>query len=357
MRRKTFCGRLLAAILVLCLLPVMLAGCSAKNRNEVRVFQYGDYIDPELIEQFEEETGITVVMDTFDTNEEMYPVIKNRAGVYDVICSSDYMIERLRTDGLLQELDFSKIPESKNIGSQYYAIADQNFDPGNKYAVPYQVGVAGIMYNEKKLGKDAIDSWDDLWDPKYKGSIIMQDSLRDTLMVGLKKHGHSLNSTNEEDLKEAVDDLIAQKPLVYKYANDSARDFMIGNTADVGVLWNGEMLYSQELNEDLAFTIPKEGTEIFIDAFVVPKNALHPDNAMKWIDFTCRADVAYTNFEYLTYTTPNEAAKAMMDEELQENRMLFPTEEDLKNSEVLRDLGPEADSLFSKYWKIFKSAS
>ena len=348
------------AILFLSLLLTMvllagLTGCGHGKENEVRVFCYGDYMDPAVPEAFEEETGIKVILDTFDTNEEMYPVIKNRAGVYDVICASDYMAQRMISEGLLAEIDTASMEHYKNLDEEYLQFCADGFDPGNRYAVPYQWGTLGIMYNAKKLGKGSVTSWADLWKPEHKGKILMQDSLRDTLGAGLKALGYSLNSLNEKELSAAAQHLIDQKPLVYKYANDSARDLLIGNSADLGVVWNGELLYSQDLNPDLEFAIPEEGTEVFMDCWCIPSNAFHKSNAEKFIDYMCRADVAYTNFEYLTYSTPNKAAREMMDPELQNNPVLFPDEETLAKCESLADLGPDGDDMYSKYWKIFKS--
>ncbi len=325
--------------------------------NEVRVFCYGDYIDPELIKDFQKETGIRVIFDTFDTNEELYPIIKNRAGVYDVICPSDYMVERMRKEGLIQKIDFSKIPNSRYIGQKYYDIADKSYDPGNEYSVPYQFGIAGIMYNTKKIPEGSITSWKDLWNPEYAGKMLMQDSLRDTLMVGLKLNGASLNTRKEADLKKAVDSLIEQKKLVYKFANDSARDLLVGESADLGVIWNGEVMYILALNSDLDFVIPEEGTEMFIDSWCITSNAFHKENAEKWIDFMSRPDVAKKNFDYLTYTTPNEGARKLLSKDLQENEAIFIPDEKLENSEVLRDLGDETNKLYSEYWKKYKASS
>ncbi len=350
-----------AAVLLILILSaltaVTLTGCGEKNKNEVLVYSYGDYINPAVVKQFQKETGIKVVLDTYDTNEEMYPVIKNRAGVYDVVCPSDYMVERMRKEGLLQKINFKKVPNIKYIGKQYLKIAAENYDPTNSYSVPYQWGVAGILYNTKKIKAGSITSWNDLWNKKYKGSILMQDSVRDTMMVGLKKNGYSLNSTNKKQLQKAVNDLVAQRPLVYKYVNDSARDLLVGNSADLGVVWNGEVLYSQKLNKNLKFCVPKEGSELFIDNWVIPKNAFHKSNAEKWINFMCRPDIAYKNFEYLTYSTPNTGARKMMAAKYRNDPDLFLSDKQLENSEVLRDLGPEGDDLYSYYWKMFKSSN
>ncbi len=339
-----------AAAVLICLL---LSGCHSEN--EVRVFCYGDYMDPKVPEMFEEETGISVVLDTFDTNEEMYPRIKNRAGVYDVVCASDYMAEKMKIEGLLQKIDTETMEHFVNIDDRYLAMADATYDPGNRYAVPYQWGTLGIMYNSRKLGKGAITSWNDLWDPRYSKAVIMQDSLRDTMAVSLLSLGYSLNTQDEKELEKAAKKLIEQKEMVYKYANDSARDLLIGESADLGVVWNGEVLYSRELNGDLDFVVPKEGTEVFVDNWVIPKNAFHRENAEKFIDFMCRPDVALINYEYLTYSTPNKAARDMMEESEKNSPYLFPDEEALAKSESLRDIGPKGDELYSRYWKMFKA--
>ncbi|MBQ1471882.1 MAG: spermidine/putrescine ABC transporter substrate-binding protein [Eubacterium sp.] len=345
----------LALALLAALFITLLTACDHSDEKEVRVYCYGDYMDPAVIDGFEKETGIKVILDTYDTVEEMYPVIKNRAGVYDVLCPSDYMVERMIAEDLLAPLHKANLPHLKNIGKRYLTMASQSYDPGNRYAVPYQWGTMGIMYNSKTLAGREPSSWNDLWDPSYSGSILMQDSMRDTMGASLKAQGLSINSTRKKDLNAAAEYLIRQKPLVYKYANDSARDLLIGNSANLGVVWNGEVLYSQELNRDLDFVIPKEGTEVFIDNWVIPAGAFHPENAEKFIDYMCRGDVAYTNYEYLTYSTPNEAARAMLPKSLQNSPVLFPSDELLARSEVLRDLGPEGNDLVTKYWKKFKA--
>lgn len=336
-------------------LLMFLTGCEKEGEKEVRVFCYGDYMDPTIPKAFEKETGIKVVLDTFDTNEQLYPVIKNRAGVYDVICPSDYMVERMKNENLLGKIDKRKLKNYKNLDEEYLKIADKSFDEGNQYSVPYQWGTAGILYNKKKVDFKDVQSWKCLWNKKYKGKIIMQDSLRDTMGIGLKALGYSINSVNKNELLATSEYLSLQKNLVYKYANDSARDLLIGNSADLGVVWNGEAIYSKELNKDLEFIVPREGTEIFIDNWCIPKNAFHKNNAYKFIDYMCRKDVAYKNFEYLTYSTPNKATREMMSKAYKNSFVLFPSKKILKRSEALKDVGPKGDDLYSKYWKNFKA--
>jgi spermidine/putrescine-binding protein len=206
------------------------------------------------------------------------------------------------------------------------------------------------------VGDTEIDSWDDLWDEKFADQMVMPDSVRDAFMIALKKDGHSLNSTDENEIKTAAEALKTQKPLVYKYANDSARDLLANGSAAVGVVWNGEYQYTKDLNEDVEFVVPKEGSEFFIDSWVIPKKAINRENAEAWINYLCKAEVAAKNFDYLYYTTPNEAALDVIeDEEALQNEAIFPTEETLSRCESLRMLDQDVTDLYSKYWKQVKA--
>ena len=300
-----------------------LAGCGSQagKNGEVVVYNWGEYIDPDTIDMFEEETGIKVVYDEFETNEIMYPKVESGATVYDVICPSDYMIEKMIENDLLAEINWENIPNSSNIGKQYYESA-KGFDPENKYAVPYCWGTVGILYN-KTMVDEPVDSWNILWDEKYADNILMQDSVRDALMVALRKNGYSMNTMDENELRKATDDLIAQKPLVQAYVVDQVRDKMIGNEAAMGVIYSGEAIFTQRENPDLEYVIPKEGTNVWLDCWGIPKNAANMENAEKFIDFMCRPDIALKNFEYITYSTPNEAAQKLIEDE------------DIKNSKII----------------------
>ena len=350
--RKYIALLLTAAMLMTC--AVMLPGCRSGVNGEVYVYCYGDYFDPMLLDEFEEETGIRVIPDYFDTAEEMYTVLENNATTYDCVCTSDYMIQRMISNDMLAEVDKSSIPELGNIG-EVYMEKSQSFDPGNKYSVPYQAGIAGILYNTEMVGDEKIDSWDDLWNEKFRDSLVMPDSVRDAFMIGLKKNGWSENTTNEDEIKKAADDLIEQKPLVYKYANDSARDLLANGSAAIGVVWNGEYIYTKELNDKVDFVVPKEGSEFFIDSWVIPKQAANKENAEKWINFLCKAEVAAKNFDYLYYTTPNEAALELIDEEYLSEKAVFPDEETIERCESLESLDPDTTKLYSDYWKKVKA--
>ena len=330
------------------------SGCRSGVNGEVYVYCYGDYFDPMILEDFEAETGNRVIPDYYDTAEEMYTVLENNATTYDCVCTSDYMIERMIANDMLAELDMDAMPEVKNI-ADVYMKKSESFDPGNKYSVPYQLGIAGILYNKKMVGDEKIDSWSDLWNEKFSGSMVMPDSVRDAFMIGLKKNGCSLNSEDEGEISRAADDLIRQKPYVYKYANDSARDLLANGSAAVGVVWNGEYIYTKDLNEDVEFVIPKEGSEFFIDSWMIPKDAINKDKAEAWINYLCKAEVAAKNFDYLYYTTPNEAALDLIDEEYLNEKAVFPSEETIESCESLKMLDPKSTELYSNYWKKVKA--
>lgn len=327
-----------------------------KNHSgeKVIVYNWGEYLDPKTIELFEEETGISVTYEEYETNEIMYPKIVSQAIAYDVVCPSDYMIQRMIENDLLAEINWDNIPNVKNMDPTYMEQS-KSFDPENKYSVPYCVGTVGILYN-KSMVKEPVDSWDILWDPKYKDSILMQDSVRDAFAVALKRLGHSINSTEVDQLAAAAEDLMEQKPLVQAYVVDQVRDKMIGNEAALGVIYSGEAGYTKRENPDLEYVIPKEGSNVWLDSWVIPKNAKNKENAEKFINFMCRPEIALMNFEYLTYSTPNLKAREMIeDEEIRNSKILFPELEDLINCETFQFLGDDVDSYYNELWNKVKS--
>lgn len=350
--------KLLITALLFALGTGVLTGCSKSNapqNGEVYVYNWGEYIDTDTIAMFEEETGIKVIYDEFETNEIMYPKVESGASAYDVVCPSDYMIQKMIDNDLLSELNFDNMPNAKkNIGAQYYEQA-QEFDPTNQYCVPYCFGTVGILYN-KTMVTEPVTSWSILWDEKYSDNILMQDSVRDAFMVSLKLNGFSMNTTDSSELEIAKNSLIEQKPFVQAYVIDQVRDKMIGNEAALGVIYSGEAIYTQRENPDLVYVIPEEGTNVWIDGWVIPKNAPNKENAEKFIDFMCREDVALKNFEYITYSTPNTAAQALIeDESIRTSEIAFPDLSKYNNLETFKYLGEDADTMYNDFWKEVKS--
>ncbi len=347
----------LALLLCLCFVVLTFAACGKKNTNgKVVVYNWGEYIDPETLKMFEEETGIEVIYDEFETNELMYPKVEAGATKYDVICPSDYMVRKMIENNLLHEINLDNIPNAKeNIGEQYWEQS-QEFDPENKYSIPYAWGTLGILYN-KTMVDEEVDSWSILWDEKYSGQILMQDSVRDIFCVALAKNGFSMNSLNIDELQIAKNDLIAQKPLVQAYVIDEVRDKMIGNEAAIGVIYSGEAIYTQRENEDLVYVIPKEGTNLWIDNWVIPANCENLENAEKFINFMCRPDIAAINFEYLTYSTPNIGGREeCADEFLKNSPIAFP-DITAYHFETYTYLGEEGDELYANLYKEIKSSN
>ena len=324
------------------------------SKGQVIVYNWGDYLDPDAIDLFEKETGIDVVYEEYETNEIMYPKIQSGAIAYDVVCPSDYMIQRMIENGLLAEINYDNIPNLKYIDQKYQNLA-KSFDPENKYSVPYLWGTVGILYN-KKMVDEPIDSWSVLWDEKYKDSILMQDSVRDAFGVALKYLGYSLNSTDLDELQAAKNLLIEQKPLVQAYVIDQVRDKMIGNEAALGVIYSGEALYCQQENPNLDYVIPKEGSNLWMDSWVIPKNAEHKKNAEAFINFLCRPDIAKMNFEYITYSIPNSAGQTLIeDDSMRNSTIAFPDIDQLKNCETFNFLGDENEALYNELWREVKS--
>ena len=349
--------RWIAAALAACLV-FGICGCGGgekkESKGQVKIFNWGEYIDEEVIEMFEEETGIEVVYDTFETNEAMYPIIEAGGVSYDAICPSDYMIEKLLANDLLAELNFDNIPNVKYI-SEGILEGSKTFDPENKYSVPYTFGTLGILYNTALID-DEIDSWEALWNEEYKGNILMYNSPRDLFVAPLEILGYSINTTDEAQLDEAKELLLAQKPLLQRYVMDQIKDSMISGSASIAMCYSGEVLQLQAANGDLKYVVPKEGSNYFIDSWVIPANAENKENAEAWINFLNKPEIALKNFEYITYSTPNTGAQELLDEELLENPAVFPGEDILSKCEVFHSLGTDGDALFNDLWLQLRDA-
>ena len=282
-------------ILILCTITAVAAfssGCGPKNtENTLTVLNYGKYIEPEVLEMFEEETGIKVDYEEYITPENMYTKYKAGAIDYDLICTSDYMVEKLIKEGQVLPMNYDNIPLVENLDETYFDFS-KSFDPENKYSLPYFFGTVGILYNKEMVDESRVDSWDILWDKDYEGQIIMPDSVRDAFMVSLKRLGYSINTTDEEQLREAQKLLLDQKSLIYSYLVDEAQDEMIAENAAMAVVYSGEAGFAMEFNDNLAFRVPKEGSNMWIDSWFIPKTCTNQENAEKFLNFLCREDVA-----------------------------------------------------------------
>ncbi len=332
----------------------LFTGCSNGKGEKVYVYNWGEYIDPEVLDMFEEQTGIDVVYDEFEQNEEMYPKIEAGAVRYDVVCPSDYMIQKMIDQKLLAEINYENVPNIKNIDPAYLKSAEE-FDPGNRYSVPYCWGTLGILYN-KTMVEEPIDSWSAIFDEKYSGNILMIDSVRDAFGIALAYLGYDMNTTNEAELDEAKALLQKQYPIVQAYVVDQVRDKMIGGEAALGVIYSGEAIYTKRENPDLEYVVPKEGSNVWIDGWVIPKNCRNKENAEAFINFMCDAEIALKNFEYITYSTPNAAAREMItDQDIKNSPVAFPEQSVLDRCNTFHYLGEDTESMYIDKWNEVKS--
>jgi spermidine/putrescine-binding protein len=331
----------------------LFTGCgssSAGENGELNVYNWGEYIDEDVISMFEEETGIKVNYKTYDTNEDMYPIIANGAADWDVVCPSEYMIQKMLDNDLLLEIDYDNVPNISYIADEYMETVKE-FDPDATHSVPYMWGTVGILYNETMVD-EPITSWSALWDEKYADNIVMMNNPRDVFAPALISCGYSLNSTDDNELNEAAAVLRAQKPYVLKYTTDEVRDMMIGEKAAIGVIYSGEATICKDENENLQYVVPEEGSNVWLDCWVIPKTCKNKENAEKWIDFLCRPDIALMNFEYIGYSTPNTGVLDLIeDEDVLNNEALFPGDDVLARCETFQYLGEDAEEKYNNLWK------
>lgn len=345
-------NKILALFMIVTLFGAFALGCSKKEEKVVlNVYNWGDYIDKSILDDFEKEYGIKVNYETYDTNENMYTKLKSGGSNYDICIPSDYMIQKMIKENMLQKIDYNNIKNYKYIDEKFKNLS---FDPKSEYSVPYMWGTFGIIYNSKKV-KENVDSWDILWDEKYKGEILMFNSLRDTISISLKRLGYSMNSTNNEEIQKAKDELIKQKPLVRAYVVDEVKDMMLQEEAAMAVVWAGDAITLMSQNKDLKYVIPKEGSNIWFDNIVIPKGSKHKKEAELFIDFLTRPEVSKKNVEYIGYSTPNTEAYKLLDKDIKDNKAAYPSDEELKKCEVFVDLGDNLKK-YDEAWTEIKLA-
>ena len=338
--------------LTLCLLMVLscavLPGCGQQEGNVVNIYNWGEYIDESIFEEFEAETGITVNYNTFSSNEMLYSSIKGGGSSYDVIIPSDYMVARMISEDLLLELDYSKIPNMANMDERYLHL---EFDPQQKYTVPYMWGTTGIIYNTTMVD-EAPTSWMDLFTTDMRSQVLIFDNPRDCIGIALKALGYSFNTTNMDEIQEAAELLMEQKEngIVQAYVMDQIFDKMINNEAAIGTYYAGDYVIMAEENPDLAFCIPEEGANMFVDSMCVPTCCENYDNAMAFINFMCRDDIVLRNCDAVGYSTPSATAHDKMDPELAEDPITYPSEDVLAKCESFGGLPADVLSFYDHEW-------
>ena len=323
----------------------------------LNVYNWGLYISDgsdggmDINKEFEELTGITVNYTTYDTNESMYAKIKSGGADYDVIVPSDYMIGKMAAEGLLAKLDFDNIPNMELIGDQYKS---RDYDPNNEYCVPYTWGVVGLIYNTTMVDGE-IDSWDALWDEAYAGNVLMFNNSRDAFAIASKKLGLSMNPSSVEEIEQAAELLKEQKSVVQAYVMDEIFDKMEGGEAAIAPYYAGDAIIMMEENPDLAFAIPKEGTNYFVDAMCVPATSTKQEAAEMYINFMCETEVALANCEFIGYSTPQVEAEQLLPDELKNSPIMYPSAEVLEKTETFNVLSDELSAAMDEAWSEVKS--
>lgn len=351
--KKRIISVFMAGLLVCSALSTTGCGTKAGGNESLTVFSYGEYMDPDVLDEFTKETGIEIKYEEALTPEEMYAKYKSGAIEYDLLCSTDYMLQKFIDEGELQEIDIDALENSGNIGDRYWELAAA-FDPENKYTVPFFWGTLGILYDTSRV-KEPVDSWDVLFNGEYAGEIIMQNSMRDTYMAALKYLGYSLNTNDEGEIREAQELLVGQKPDVQAYLVDEARDEVVAGNAVMAVVYSGEAYLGRQYNENLEYVVPKEGSNVWLDAWGVTKYCENMEAAQQFLDFLCREDMARKNFEYIYYSTPNEAVIESLSEEERADETLVPPESATENCEVCLQAEPEINDLMNELWKELKA--
>jgi spermidine/putrescine transport system substrate-binding protein len=324
--------------------------CGHDDQVILNVYNWGDYIDESVINDFEKKYNIRVNYDTFSTNEDMYVKVKSGGSNYDVLFPSDYTIERMIKENLLKKLDFNNIPNYKYIETRF---KDLDYDPKNEYSVPYMWGTLGIIYN-KTMVDEPVTSWRMLWEEKYSKQILMLDSQRDSIGVALKMLGYSMNTLNQEELEAAKQALIKQKPLVLAYVGDDVKDKMIAGEAALAVVWSGDAVYMKWENPDLEFVLPEEASNLWVDAMVIPTSSKHQAAAETFINFMCNPEIAFRNADYIGYSSPHLEVQKMIDPELLSDPTAYPSDDLLTNYDIFHDLGNYL-KVYDRIWTEIKA--
>ncbi|UVI29576.1 ABC transporter substrate-binding protein [Paenibacillus spongiae] len=319
--------------------------------NTLTIYNWGDYIDPELIEQFEEESGMKVIYQTFDSNEAMMTKIAQGGTTFDVSVPSEYAISKMKEEDLLLPIDHAKLPNLKHIDDRFL---DLSFDPDNRYSIPYFWGTVGIVFNPELLDGWQLTSWNDLWDPRLRNQILLVDGAREVMGFGLNSLHYSLNDTNEEHLQEAKRKLGELTPNVKAIVGDEIKMLLAGEEAAVGVVWSGDASEIMDENDKLDYVVPEEGSNLWFDNMVIPKTARNIDGAHAFINFMLDPEHAAQNAEYVGYSTPNKDALALLPEEISGDTRFYPEDAVTEKLEVYDNLGKRMLSHYNELFLEFK---
>ncbi len=341
--------RIVSMVVVSLLVMMSIAGCSS-SKETLNIYSWADNFDPEVLAAFEEEYNVRINYDVFSSNEEMFAKLQAGGSQYDLIQPSDYMVETMIKLDMLEELDKEKMPNIKNIVSNFQTPP---FDPGNKYSLVYTWGVTGIAYNPQFV-TDEITSWQDLWDEKYRGRVVLLNDPRETIGMALIKNGYSNSTQDLNELQTAVTDLKGLLPNVVAFDTDNIKQKFVAEEVWIGTVWSGDASYIYEEAENIEYVVPEEGATIWADTLAIPKGAKNKEMAEKFINYLLEPEVSVKNYESIGYSNPNEAAYALHSPEYLDNNMIFLSQEELDRTEWLVDV---ADALreYDRYWTEIRS--
>lgn len=345
MKKMKWAGLVLATVMVL----AVLSGCGS-SKETLNIYSWADNFDADVLADFEKQYDVKINYDVFANNEDLLAKIKAGGGGYDLIQPSDYMVATMIKQDLLAPLNKDNIPNFTNIADTY---KNPSFDPDNKYSIVYTSGVTGIAYNTKYV-KDEIDSWEDLWNPEYKGKVLLLDDNREMIGMALKKAGHSNSSTAEAEITAAVEDLKNLLPSVLAFDTDNIKQKMIQEEGWIATVWSGDASVIAKDNPDVAYVVPKEGGTIWSDNYAIPKDSKHQELAEKFINYMLDPEVSAKNYESIGYSDPNTAAKPFHSDEYNNDRMINLSQDELSRTEWLGDVS-DMLQLYDRFWTELKS--
>ena len=333
----------------------MLTGCGSSEKKgengEINVFVWTEYVPDSVFEKFEEETGIKVNVSTYSSNEDMLSKVKSESeGTYDIVLPSDYMIELMIAQDMLQELDKDKLTNLSNIGEAYL---NPSYDPGNVYSVPYQGGVAAIAVNTAKVSKD-IKSYDDLFDPELKGQMVVLDDYRAVIGMTARSMGYSMNETDPDTLSKIEEKLLTLKDNICLFDSDSPKSALISGDATVGMIWSAEIALSMEENPDIKVVYPEEGAYLFMDNWAILKGCKNYDGAVQFINFMLDPESAKMVSEEFPYLCPNDTAVADMGSDYSDNQAKNPPADAIAAGEYVQNLDNDTLEIYNEMWTKLK---
>ena len=337
------------------LTAVALTGCSSQEEEQVlNLYNWSEYMPQEVLDRFEEETGIQVVYTTYDSNEAMYARLKllDESSQYDLAVPSTYYVNKMRKEGLLTEIDHSQLEGFDNLDPE---LVDRSFDEDNAYSVPYLWGTTGLAIDSDAVEPGEVSGWADLWDEQYKGQVMLTNDMREVFHVGLSVLGYSGNTRDPQEIEAAYEKLAELMPSVRTFNSDAPRMPYLEGETDIGMIWNGEAVMGKEDMPSLEYIYPEEGVIVWLDSFVIPKNAANPEAAHKFISFVLQPEISALISEDIGYATPNLEARNLLPEDVAGNRASYPNSEDMKNAEFQEDVGDEAMQVYNRYWEQLKT--